>query len=91
MDLNLPVAVAVSFGVGLFEWWLAICRTLAVIKCKKFTVAWTTFTEVFTASAVSLYAITQFSLVEAILIFGFYAAGGSLGAVLPLIKQKWNT
>lgn len=50
----------------------------------------TVFLEVYLALALTLIAIREFTIVEALVVFGVYSLGGAFGSVIPLLKKGCN-
>ncbi len=73
-------------SVGIFEWFLAMSRTIFTIRRNKIIVPLTVFIENF----VGLLVFRNFIVNDDWIIALVYSLGGALGSLLPLylIKQK---
>ena len=72
------------FIIGAAEWFLALVRTLAIIKRRPVVVACTLFVE----NMLGLLILSQFILQNDWCIAVAYSVGAAFGGMLPLLRKQ---
>ena len=84
MTVSLQVLSCFAVLVGGVEWWLAIRRTVAVLKRERLVIGLTVFLETFLAFTVAYVSIRELPTLDSFIVYGFYCLGGALGSMLPM-------